>query len=626
MCGITGYYSFKNKFSESDLQTMTNVIAHRGPDAEGYFMDECTGLGHRRLSIIDLSVAANQPMHSSCNRYVMVYNGEVYNYKEIALELKTVKPELHLKTSSDTEVILEAFVCYGESFVHKLNGMFAIVIYDKVNKELFLYRDRMGIKPIYYYWYEENFVFASELKSLKKLKGKINFNINRDAINEFLHLGYIPEPHSIYEHIKKIPSGAYCKIKNKELTISSYWRAEDQIQAHVETNFNNAKQTLKKLIESSVNYRMISDVPFGTFLSGGIDSSMITAVAQQLSNTPVNTFSIGFKDSKYNEAGFAKNIASHLKTEHHELMVSEKEAIDLAPTLSGIYDEPYADSSAIPTLIVSQLARQQVKMTLSGDGGDELFMGYGAYQWAKRLSNPFIKPFKRSIASGLSASGKSYEKAIALLRYPEEATKKSHIFSQEQALFSRLEIKVLLQPDFYTEITLKENYRDLNRILLPEEEQALFDINYYLKDDLLVKVDRASMHYSLETRVPLLDYRIVEFALNLSPELKYKNGESKYLLKQVLYDHVPKELVNRPKQGFSIPLVNWLKKDLRFLIEEYLSERIVKKHGVVNYGIVLNLKTQFLEKNVDYLYNRIWLLIVLHQWLECELESSKFKV
>lgn len=595
---------------------MTNAIAHRGPDAEGYFTDECIGLGHRRLSIIDLSNAANQPMHSACNRYVMVYNGEVYNYKEIALELKKLKPTLNLQTTSDTEVILEAFVCYGETFVNKLNGMFAIAIYDKENKELFLYRDRMGIKPIYYYWEEGNFIFASELKAFKKLKGQLNFNINRDAINEFLHLGYIPEPHSIYQQIKKFPSGSYFKIKNKELCISHYWKIEDKIQPKTENDLDTAKQTLNDLIESSVKYRMVSDVPFGTFLSGGIDSSLVTAVAQKLSNTPINTFSIGFKESKYNEAGFAKNVAKHLKTEHHEFIVSEKEAIELVHTLPDIYDEPYADSSAIPTLMVSELARKQVKMTLSGDGGDELFMGYGAYQWAKRLSNPFIKPFKKTIASGLSVYRHDHKKAIELLRYPEEASRKSHIFSQEQAMFTRQEIKTLVEPEYYSEIKLNENYADLNRSLLPEEEQALFDLNYYLKDDLLVKVDRASMHYSLETRVPLLDYRIVEFALNLSPELKFKKGESKYLLKQVLYDNVPQDFFNRPKQGFSIPLVHWLKNDLKFLIDTYLSEDIIKKHSIVNYGSVQHLKTQFLEKNLDYLYNRIWLLIVLHQWLE----------
>lgn len=616
MCGITGYYSPNKLFSESELHAMTNSLEHRGPDAFGYYMDECIGFGHRRLSILDLSAAADQPMFSHCGRFVIIYNGEVYNYREIALELKANKPQLNFKTTSDTEVILEAFAHWGEHFVEKLNGMYAIAIYDIQERALFIYRDRMGIKPIYYYWDGENIVFASELKALKKLKGKIDLKFNVTAVHEFLHLGYIPEPHSIYEHIQKMPAGTFFKIKGKKLIVTNYWKAEHRIKQQVEDDFNSAKKTLTALIESSVNYRMISDVPFGTFLSGGIDSSLVTAIAQKFSNKPINTFSIGFKDEKHNESNFAKNVANYLKTNHHEFILTEKESMPLFDTLNSIYDEPFADSSAIPTLIVSKLAREYVKMTLSGDGGDELFMGYGAYQWAKRLSNPVLKTLRRPIAFGLSQFNSRYQRVGELLRYRDEASKKSHIFSQEQNLFSRQEIKALIHLDLQKDLLLKENFNSLMRTLSSEEEQALFDINYYLKDDLLVKVDRASMHYSLETRVPLLDYRIVEFALNLSTDLKIKNGESKYLLKQIVYDYIPKAFFNRPKWGFSIPLVKWLKNDLQFLMEDYLSERIIKKHGLVNYEVVLHLKKQFLERNIDHLYNRIWVLIVLHQWLE----------
>ncbi len=410
MCGITGYISFNNKFSKDDLHLMTDAIAHRGPDADGFFVDAGVGLGHRRLSIIDLSQSANQPMISGEGRYVIVFNGEVYNFKEVAEELKQVKPQFNFKTTSDTEVILEAFAHWGETFVHKLNGMFAFSIYDKETKELFVYRDRMGVKPIYYYWDEESFVFASELKSIKQLKHKIDLKINSLAINEFLHLGYIPEPHSIYEYIKKFPSGSYFKIKNKELTISKYWKVEDKLQQQTINDFTTAKKTLKELIESSVSYRMISDVPFGTFLSGGVDSTIVTAVAQKFSNKPVNTFSIGFKEAKHNESVFAKNVANYLKSNHHEFIVTEKDAIDLAEKLQAIYDEPYADSSAVPTLLVSKLARQHVKMTLSGDGGDELFMGYGAYQWAKRLSNPLVAAFRKPAAFGLSQLNSRYKR------------------------------------------------------------------------------------------------------------------------------------------------------------------------------------------------------------------------
>lgn len=616
MCGISGFLSTNNRFDITDLKSMTDALAHRGPNAVGYYTDDLIGLGHRRLSIIDLSTSANQPMVSGCGRYLIIYNGEVYNFQEIATELKQLKPQLNFKTTSDTEVIIEAFVFWGEQFVERLNGMFAIAIYDKQKQELYIYRDRMGIKPIYYFWDKSNFVFASELKSLKLLKNKIDLKINPIAINEFLHLGYIPEPHSIYENIKKLPAGTYVKVSDNELITNKYWNVENTLQEETEKDYLTSKQTLQNLIESSVKYRMISDVPFGTFLSGGIDSSLVTAVSQKFSNKAIDTFSIGFKETKNNEAVFAKTISDRLKTNHHEWIVTQKEARDLVIQLPDIYDEPYADSSAIPTLIVSTLASKHVKMILSGDGGDELFMGYGAYQWAKRLNNPLVNTFGTTLAMGLSMGSNKYKKAEELLKHKENKTQKSHIFSQEQSLFTRNEIKTLICPDFYVGFNLNENYENLIRILQPEEQQALFDINYYLKDDLLVKVDRATMYHSLETRVPLLDFRIVEFAVNLSPALKIKNGETKYLLKQVLYEYLPKELFNRPKQGFSIPLASWLKNELRFLIEDYLSEKVIKKHQIVNYNVVSELKEQFINKNNEGVYNKIWLLIILHQWLE----------
>jgi asparagine synthase (glutamine-hydrolysing) len=616
MCGIAGYFSFNNKFSKEDLAAMTNALSRRGPDAEGFFANEFVGLGHRRLSILDLSTSANQPMTSSCGQYIMVYNGEVKNFKEIAHELCHTNPKLTLKTSSDTEVIIEAYAQWGEKFIEKLNGMFAIVIYNKQNDELFVARDRMGIKPIYYYKDEHNFIFASELKSFKQLKNKISLAINYSAVNEFLHLGYIPEPHSIYNSIHKFPSGKYLKVSKNNFEFTTYWNPLNKITKEYISVFSEAKQSLKSLVESSVKYRMISDVPFGTFLSGGIDSSLITAVAQKNSNKPVNTFSIGFKDSKHNEAGYAKKVADYLNTNHHEFTVTEKEAIDLVSTLPSIYDEPYADSSSIPTLLVSKLAKQYVTMTLAGDGGDELFMGYGTYKWAQRLSNPLVSALRKPTATAFSLLNSKYKRVSELINYADDKTKKSHVFSQEQYLFSRNEIKSLVNPVHYRDIILKENFNNLNRVLTAAEEQALFDLNYYLKDDLLVKVDRATMFYSLETRVPFLDYRIVEFALNLSPDLKIKNGVSKYLLKEVLYDYIPKAMFNRPKWGFSIPLQKWLKNELKFLTDTYLSDAIIRKHQVVNNEQVQILKTKFYSGNNDYLYNRIWLLIVLHQWLE----------
>jgi asparagine synthase (glutamine-hydrolysing) len=601
MCGICGYFSNNNKFSEEDLIKMSSAIAHRGPDAEGFFHSEIAGLGHRRLSIIDLSASANQPMHSHNNRYVMVFNGEIYNFKEI-------NTGFNMNTSSDSEVILEAFALWGPEFVNRLNGMFAVTIYDKEEKTFYFFRDRIGIKPLYYYWDGQNFAFASELKALKT-SGYINNNIsiNYLAINEYLHLGYIPEPHSIYDKIFKFPAGSWAKLNSRGFEIKKYWSINDKISDKLITNENEAKERLKELLISSVKYRMISDVPFGTFLSGGIDSSLVTAIAQSLSAEPVKTFNIRFEDSEYDESPFARAVSKYLGTNHHEYTVTKKDGIEMIPELMNIYDEPFADSSAIPTLLVSKMAKQHVTMTLSGDGGDELFMGYGAYKWAARLNNPFAKNFRAPIKGALSLLSNRYKRVSHLFEKVSKDQLCSHIFSQEQYLFSRTEIKRILNPEFYHGFQLDER-PTLARKLTPAEEQSLFDLKYYLKDDLLVKVDRASMHYSLETRVPLLDYRIVEFAYNLHPSLRSKDGVSKYLLKKVLYDFVPSNYFNRPKYGFAVPLQKWMKSDLNFLLTGYLSETNIKEMKILNYPYIGKLKYYFSGKEYRYLYNRLWQL------------------
>lgn len=611
MCGIAGFVDYTRESTNNDLELITECISHRGPNSGGYYFDGEAGLGHRRLSILDLTSAANQPMYSKDGRYVIIYNGEVYNFQEIAKDLNVL-----LKTTSDTEVILEAYLKWGQDFVHRLNGMFAFVIYDTINKSLVLYRDRMGIKPVYYFYNGRQFAFSSELKSLVKLpflKGKLT--INKEAISQFLYLGYIPRPNSIYNEIKKLDSGSYITLNETNINIQSYWRLEDQVKPEMLTDEQEAKRQLKELVLSSVKYRMISDVPFGTFLSGGIDSSLVTAASQYVSDKPVKTFSIAFTDGKYNEAEFARAVSKHLGTEHHEFTVTEKEALDWVDQLTAIYDEPFADSSALPTLLVSELSRKHVTMTLSGDGGDELFFGYGMYNWATRLQNPLLRAFRAPIATGLSVMGNRYERASHLFKYPDVARIKSHIFSQEQYMFSESEIARLLKPEYASFPTIQETWEIPNRVLTPQEEQAFFDMKYYLQDDLLVKVDRATMRHSLETRVPLLDYRIVQFALNLSPDLKVKNGVSKYLLKQVLYDFVPSKIFNRPKWGFSIPLGSWLKGELRYLIEDYLSELHINTAGLVDYQQVDDLKKQFFAGK-DFLYNRLWLLILLHKWFK----------
>jgi asparagine synthase (glutamine-hydrolysing) len=621
MCDIAGFYSSKKAFDKINLENITNSMPHRGPDAAGFYMndDMNCGIGHRRLSIIDLSANANQPMHSHCNNFVMVFNGEVYNYQHIATQLQVdffnkFNKKIEFKTHSDTEVILEAYCFYGNDFVKKLNGMFSIVIYNKLSHQLFICRDRMGKKPLYYYHQNDVFVFGSELKAITKFTTiKSSFTLNHSAINQFLHVGYIAEPMSIYNEVHKFPAGAFATLANQQITTEYYWKAEDKISLTTISNFDEAKTELKKLLLQSVNYRMISDVPFGTFLSGGIDSSLVTAMAQVNSTQPINTFSIGFKESKFNESQYARKIANHLATKHHEFIVSENDVLGLLEKIPQAYDEPFADSSSLPTMLVSKLAKQHVTMTLSGDGGDELMMGYGMYNWANRLNNPFVKAFRKPTAFALRQLSSKYKRVADVLDYESNEKIHGHIFSQEQYFFSQDELKKLVTNNYKSNFNFEYNFTT-NRHLSAAEQQALFDIKYYLKDDLLTKVDRASMQFSLETRTPLLDYHVVEYCLNIHESLKMKNGTQKYLLKEILFDYVPREFYNRPKWGFSIPLIKWLKTDLKYLIDDCLNEKVITQAGFVNYAVVKDLVNKYLRGKHDYLYNRLWVLIQLHQW------------
>lgn len=621
MCGIAGYYSIANAFSEVELRKMTGVLAHRGPDAEGFFSDETIGLGHRRLSIIDLSIEANQPMTSRDGRYVIIYNGEVYNYREIAAELK-LKYKSEFRTSSDTEVILEAYTRYGTYFLQKLNGMFSIAIYDKQEKVLFICRDRLGIKPLYYFWDGANFAFGSEIKALLQ-SSFIPRTINYNAVYKFLHLGFIPAPQSIYSSINKLEAGTWMKISATGLESKKYWTLQEQIKPEVVHSEKQAILQLSDLLMSSVQYQIKSDVPFGVFLSGGIDSSLVTRYAATLAGVNINTFSIGFEENRYNESAYAKAVANFLGTNHHEFIVSNKDAMDQIENVFEAYGEPFADSSSIPTMLVSKLAKQHVTVTLSGEGGDELFLGYGAYKWANRLNNPLVRLFRKPIASLLSGSRSKYARHSSYFEKTENYLEYSHILSQEQYFFSLTELRSVLTPEFFkspgttsTESLTKFGVEvdRLKRELTPPEKQALFDLQFYMPYDLLTKVDRASMNFSLETRVPYLDHRVVEFALNLSPRLKHKNGIAKYILKEILFSHIPEKFFNRPKQGFAVPLEKWLKKELRFLIEDTLTKETIERFGICNFEQITKLKEQFFNGQ-SHLYNRLWALVVLHKWL-----------
>ncbi len=632
MCGIAGFLSRQSLFNQEDLQLMTDKLAHRGPNAEGYYFDGICGLGHRRLSVIDLSDSANQPMYSADQRYVIVYNGEVYNFQEIGAKIsqeQNVK-DFKFRTASDTEIILEAFACYGTEFVHQLNGMFAIAIYDKLTGDLYLFRDRIGIKPLVYFWDGKNIAFASEIKSITSTK-KIRQVLNKNSVNDFLHLGFIPAPNTIYENIYKLNPGCYLKLTSEGLEKIQYWNINQKISNQVHKEKEEVLVKLSDLIMSSIQYQLKSDVPYGVFLSGGIDSSLVTAQASFLSNVKINTFSIGFEENIVNESKYARAVANFLDTDHHEFIISHKDVINIIETSFEAYDEPNADSSVIPTLLVSKLAKEHVTVALSGEGADEMFFGYGSYKWAQRLSTPAYKLLKKPASGVFQHMSSRFQRIGKLLNTSESYNLRSHIFSQEQYFFSNNEITQLVNPPYSQSGYLKnliENETECNEIiqnlnsqnsqqkrkLSAMELQALFDINYYLPDDLLTKVDRASMHFALETRVPYLDHRVIEYAINIDPELKFNNNISKYILKEILYKYVPKELFDRPKQGFSIPLSKWLKGELNYLIVDYLNPELIRKAGIVKDEEVAKLIREYMAGK-DYLFNRIWLLIVLHKWI-----------
>jgi asparagine synthase (glutamine-hydrolysing) len=611
MCGISGIFS-RDKSDRLEIRTVTASIKHRGPDAEGFFEDDYIALGHRRLSIIDLDARSNQPFTTNDGRYVIVYNGEIYNYKSITKELRDCG--VTLRTTSDTEVLVEAFVLWGPGFVHKLNGMFAFVIYDSITHQLFLCRDRDGKKPLYYFLSDKLFVFGSELKAVtshsfvrKQLK------VNKSTLSVFLQLGYIPKPNTFYENISKFPDGHYGIVSPQfKLSILPYWNIAHSIKYHRDITEQNAFNQLKRLFYNSVNLRLIADVPVGIFLSGGIDSSLVTAVAAQ--TTKLKTFSIGFKESKFDESFYARKVAAHLKTEHYEFVLREKDAVELVDIYLDHFDEPFADTSSIPTMLISKLARKEVKVALTGDGGDELFLGYGSHTWAKRLDNYVVKALRPVLHSVLNHLPSPRAKRVShLFEKLRPGKQRRHIFSQEQYLFSEHEVlsDLLTDKNYYADWV----YDDLRylRTLTEPERQALFDLQFYLRDDLLAKVDRASMYYGLECRCPMMDHEFVQFVVNLPENLKKRGNVSKYLLKQILFELVPEKYFDRPKWGFSIPLAQWLKNDLQYLFE-YLNEENLNKTNVFNIGYVNSLKDKF-QSGQTYLYNRLWALIIAQKFL-----------
>ncbi len=609
MCGIAGIYDPKGNIPEEEIKTLTHTLKHRGPDFQDHWLSEnhVMALGHDRLSIIDLSEEANQPMQSRSGRSVMVYNGEVYNFKELRGGISFED----LRSSSDTEIVLELLEKKGPQALEELNGMFTLALFRKDKNELLLARDRAGIKPLYYLEKGGRFYFFSELKAILKLPQITSqLTLNQEAIGHFLHLGYIPEPLTIYKEIKKFPKAHYGIIGfDRKLQLKPYWKLDSILQKDQFKSGDHLKEQLHSLIIDSVKMQMVSDVPLGSFLSGGTDSSLVTSVASKYSENPLKTFNIAFKEKKHDESKYARRVADVLGCEHTEYQLDQSEGFELIKEILPTYDQPFGDSSAIPLMLISRLAREEVKVVLTGDGGDEPFLGYGSYSWAKRMDQPVFNtlfPFANVL---LSISGKErFKKASRILKRTKGSIR-SHIFSQEQYLFSQNEVVNLVKEGF------KEfHYSDpQNRKRSNAEKQALFDLNYYLPDDLLEKVDRASMKYGLECRVPLLDHRIIEFAQMLPEEMKLLGGNRKVVLKEILEEYLPYELVHRPKWGFSIPLESWLKENLDTGFKDLCSEDFIRNQSALDAESVLHLIRSYSEGKTE-LYNKVWHILVFFWW------------
>lgn len=653
MCGIAAVWDVRRELSGETagmvIRRMTRNLIHRGPDDEGYFCDESAGLslGFRRLSIIDLSPQGHQPMVSSSGRYVMVFNGEVYNFAELRRELEALG--FGFRGRSDTEVMLAAIEAWGvEQAIKRFVGMFSIALWDQHDRELILVRDRLGIKPLYYGWAGRFFVIGSELQAIRA-SPEFDNTINRDALASFLRYNYVPGPFSIYQWIYKLQPGTLLRVTAQlakrrasanELHDQSevYWSAREMAESGVAEAYNGspaeAVDQLEVLLRDAVRLRMVSDVPLGAFLSGGVDSSTVVALMQAESARPVKTFSIGFDEDEYNEAHHAAKVARHLGADHTELYVTSKDALDTIPQLPDIYGEPFADSSQIPTFLVSKLARTQVTVSLSGDGGDELFAGYNRYFLGRRLwrwIDSIPKRLRRMGARTFYASPNAWGKVLAgamplipsHLRVHNPRDKIGRLaeilnLDSVDAFYSRL---VSHWPD-PADVVI--NGWELPTVLTDPCRQTAIadstarmmyaDLVSYLPDDILTKVDRASMAVSLEARVPLLDHRVVEFAWRLPLSFKIRSGQSKWILRQILYRYVPRKLIERPKMGFGVPIDQWLCGPLRDWTESLLSEDRLRREGYFNPGPIRTKWLEHLSGKRRWHYH-LWDVLMFQAWL-----------
>ena len=608
-------------------------MTHGGPDDAGIYSEKtrAVGLAHRRLSIIDLSSAGHQPMCSEDGNLVITYNGEVYNYNEIKNEL--LKKGYVFKSNSDTEVVLKSYQEWGLEAVNRFRGMFAFALWDRKKEELILLRDRVGIKPLYWYYNNGLFLFASELKSFHHHPG-FKRNIDKKALATYLSFGYIPAPNSIFTDTFKLKPGHLLVInKAGNIKIKEYWNIDtyylesDKIGEEKYRNSYGEEEVVEELegiLKESFKYRMVADVPVGVFLSGGIDSSLVAAILAK-EGYKLKTFTIGFEEKKYNEAKYAKEIAQYFGTEHTELYCTVKEAFKVILKLPQLYDEPFGDSSAIPTHLVSMLAKQKVKVSLSADGGDELFCGYNSYD----LVGERVQKLKRTVGVGLlkklmntvsaeTANNIYKHFQVFLPGYENFTDKYSKIksilkaktvleeFITASSYFLPEDLKLLGLPQIYSQSDQRNTLNQFHQMML-------YDFHNYLPEDILTKVDRASMGVALEAREPLLDHKIVEYAARLPIGYKYRNKTRKWIIKKILNKYIPESLFDRPKKGFSVPIHNWLKDDLKELMIDYLSPERIKREGIFNSEAVTSLKNGYFN-NDGVSVRKLWFLLMFEMW------------
>jgi asparagine synthase (glutamine-hydrolysing) len=636
MCRIAGFWDlkFKGNYNLEDVMIgMRDTLIFGGPDDAGIYVEKDKGLalGHRRLSILDLSTRGHQPMKNDDGSLWITYNGEAYNFNEVRDEL--LRKNYKFKSNTDTEVILKAYEEWGIDSVHKFRGMFAFGIWDKRKEKLILCRDRVGVKPLYYYYKDSLFIFASELKAFHKHPAFYK-ELDEKALGLYLQLGYITAPYSIFKNTYKLRPGHYIEVdKYGDIKEIKYWDVEDYFKQGLELRDNkysdnkeeeNIVEELEDILIESFKLRLVSDVPVGVFLSGGFDSSIVTALIQKNIDQPLKTFTIGFHEKKYNEANWAKKVANYLGTDHTELYCTHEDALSIIPRLPEIYDEPFGDSSAIPTLLLSMLAKKEVKVCLSGDGGDEFFCGYPKYWIIKETTRnvakiPLMGRIVNLVSSDLIFNIYNAFKPI-LPNYPNLKDKYKKI---QWILNTKNVIRqsILVSSVFANEdlSTLGFHNQDLSANISNYSDSIssmmLFDCKTYLPDDILVKVDRAGMAVALEAREPLLDHKILEYIVKIPIEYKFKKGTSKYILRRILDKYVPQNLVCRPKQGFGIPIYEWFKTSLKRYYMEYLNKKRIESDGFLNAESVESMLSQCLnEKGISH--NKLWLLLIFQMWRE----------